>query len=1349
MQKKAMIHVGKRTDRAIQITRQHEGTVLAEYSQAILIRVADSGLQALEEEGFRVREIVEQPVVRMAGFELDTTRPSGRSTRALAAEIELPSGLSHHIVRLIGPMHPDWQALMTRMGVLFYQSLADDHYLVGVASDQVEAIGDLEFVEAISPYYPALKVNAALLTRDLSASLATADSLHAAPAPASAAEPDHKNLLAISVGRGAPADPEDKGNLELRLFDARDQLDAVDAVRQVGGRVITAAGEVVVVYADLSRVPALAAIPQVREVNPYKPRTLANNVATGITRIDTLRNDHGLDGSGQIVGIADSGLDTGVDDASMLADFQGRIVSIHALGRPGDASDIHNHGTHVAGSVLGDGANSNNLIQGMAPAARVVFQSTMDASRELGGLPTDLRMGLFDVARDDGARIHTNSWSSSPTNGAYLTEASQADDFAFNNREFLILFAAGNDAPSRVNSPGSAKNVLTIGASESTRPLTGSVTFPSSPTFPSGAVWSDFDDQADDQNDVAGFSCPGPVQNNRRKPDVVAPGTFILSTRSSVSTDDRGPDGIPDTGDEDGVFTHPEAVGLGLPGEPVFGTGSADTPAAPAGAGPDATNNYYYSNGTSMSTPITAGACALLRQYLIEQRGHTPSAALLKAIIINGAVDMGMGVPDDGQGWGRIDLTNTLFPPGTGRIQFDDTLDNAVATTEIRTYDVFVSSTGEPLAVTLVWRDPAGSTIQNRLHLRVIHVATGTTATADDIADIRNNVQKVVIDPPVVGLYRIEVEGVAVTTGVPELTGLRQDYSLVVANAMGFSCNPSDILQVIDRSGSMGYSGYMEPAKARAKQMIDILQINDQAGVVTFASSAAAGDPMPLTLIDSQEDKDDAHDLIDPITAGGMTDLREALEQGLATLGADAGRPRAMIFLSDGKHTVPTPEIDDPFLDSIAGANVSVYTIALGPASDLGVLNNIAARTGTGASYTVNSAADLHKLHEIYYDIIGGIGCGGLVHLSSDPVNPERHLTHTVAIDQVTREALFAFSWSTENAEFECSIADPDGTVHNSGTAALLHYTGKTHAYYRVNQPKPGIWRLRVRSMSPNNPQSTTVTTAVMADSDVHCQASVDPKYLYHGIVMLSLKASYRDRPVLKGNATAQITFPTVSIDKLLDRYHAQLKEIRIKPEALKGDEADLNLIKLDLLAQRLKNQGKDIFEQKTFSLRLTDDGKQQDPKADDGIYTAFFNPGEAKVAGSFMVRVWFEAADDSFGTRTCTRLLPVYVPQVATEIGIRDIFARKNMLWRYAIIGAVVEKGDGSPATPEDGTTVRMKVTQGRNQAVLKQVPYYRKGRYYIWRFRNPGFSPGKATVEVTAKMARKTAERKEIIKL
>jgi subtilase family serine protease len=54
-----------------------------------------------------------------------------------------------------------------------------------------------------------------------------------------------------------------------------------------------------------------------------------------------------------------------------------------------------------------------------------------------------------------------------------------------------------------------------------------------------------------------------------------------------------------------------------------------------------------YLSGTSMATPLTAGSCALARQYLVQQRGHTPSGALVKAIMINGAVDIGLGVPNN------------------------------------------------------------------------------------------------------------------------------------------------------------------------------------------------------------------------------------------------------------------------------------------------------------------------------------------------------------------------------------------------------------------------------------------------------------------------------------------------------------------------------------------------------------------------------------------------------------------------------------------------------------------------------------------------------------------------------
>jgi hypothetical protein len=57
-------------------------------------------------------------------------------------------------------------------------------------------------------------------------------------------------------------------------------------------------------------------------------------------------------------------------------------------------------------------------------------------------------------------------------------------------------------------------------------------------------------------------------------------------------------------------------------------------------------------------------------------------------------------------------MDNTLFLAGSKKITFDDSMNNAVAVGEIRTYEFSISSVADPLSVTLVRRDPARSTIQ-------------------------------------------------------------------------------------------------------------------------------------------------------------------------------------------------------------------------------------------------------------------------------------------------------------------------------------------------------------------------------------------------------------------------------------------------------------------------------------------------------------------------------------------------------------------------------------------------------------------------------------------------------------
>ena len=209
----------------------------------------------------------------------------------------------------------------------------------------------------------------------------------------------------------------------------------------------------------------------------------------------------------------------------------------------GDWNDANGHGTHTAASIvgtgaawLGDGSPSAGQYRGTAPGARLVHQSIMDAYGGLGGLPIDLSI-LFQQAYDEGARIHSDSWGASVA-GRYTADSATADAFMWDHKDMLLVFAAGNSGEDAdrdgvvdrdsLSAPGTAKNALTVGASENLRSditvTWGSSLFRASPIR---------DDRlADNPSGLAAFSSHGPTDDERIKPDVVAPGTFIISARS-------------------------------------------------------------------------------------------------------------------------------------------------------------------------------------------------------------------------------------------------------------------------------------------------------------------------------------------------------------------------------------------------------------------------------------------------------------------------------------------------------------------------------------------------------------------------------------------------------------------------------------------------------------------------------------------------------------------------------------------------------------------------------------------------------------------------------------------------
>ena len=171
---------------------------------------------------------------------------------------------------------------------------------------------------------------------------------------------------------------------------------------------------------------------------------------------------------------------------------------------------------------------------------------------------------------------------------------------------------------------------------------------------------------------------------------------------------------------------------------------------------------------------------------------------------------------------------------------------------------------------------------------------------------------------------------------------------------------PVDVVLCIDRSGSMGESGYMEPAKTAASTFVGFMQIDDQIGVVSFNESANVN--FPLTLIQSEQDKIDAQNAISSISSYGWTSIGSGLQTSQQQL-LDHGRenyPWAIILLSDGFENRP-PWVSD-VLPDIVNSPTSVYTIALGDNSDQELLQDIAHQT-CGLYFFSPGPQDLQNLY--------------------------------------------------------------------------------------------------------------------------------------------------------------------------------------------------------------------------------------------------------------------------------------------------------------------------------------------------------------------------------------------------
>ncbi len=752
----------------VKILERYKGFVLAEIPGDMLEEAA---------RRYPLEDITDQYTIHVGERVIDTSQPrfdgAGKQHThpAYKGEKKLSSGQHHYLVQFVGPVKEGWLVEVREAGGLPREPQAAFSYVVSSDEKTLARIAALPFVRWVGHLPHSERIAPNVLT--------------------------YAGREADDVTSELPRTRVLPGVYSVEFFDRADMKEGVKAIENLGFKVLdkNVKAHLVVVREPkggkdtAKRIRNLAAVHGVRIIRERSFKRTANDVAAGIMGTAAVMNPAGpgLNGEGEIVGICDTGLDN-ADPDTIHPDFAGRIAWITSYpitsdykyyvknpgGNDGAADLDSGHGTHVAGSVLGSGSASAGLsgvaepIRGLAYKARLVFQAveqelewkdSANFSRYgrylLAGIPLDLT-DLFNDAYQKNARIHSNSWGGGDP-GEYDSQCRQLDRFVWDHKDFCVLVANGNDGtdndgdgkinPMSVSSPATAKNCISVGACENRRPEFDSNTY--------GSWWpSDYpaapyrtDPMADNPDQVVAFSSRGPTRDGRVKPEVVAPGTFILSTRSTM------------------LAANNRAWGAFPP-----------------------SRKYFHMGGTSMATPLTAGAVTLIRQFLRENKKIAkPSAALMKATLIAGAKRLpGYGVAgvifDNDQGYGRVNLDSILVPPTPVGTEFLD-IAAGLRTGEVYATEIRVKSGTVPLRVVMAYTDYPGSTLVNNLNL-ILTAPDGRRFVGNQetggllTLDAKNNVEVAHIPSPVAGTWKVEVVGSNIPQGP-------QDFALVYSAEIG------------------------------------------------------------------------------------------------------------------------------------------------------------------------------------------------------------------------------------------------------------------------------------------------------------------------------------------------------------------------------------------------------------------------------------------------------------------------------------------------------------------------------------------------------------------------------------
>ena len=606
---------------------------------------------------------------------------------------------NYFIVQCTGPIYNTWTEELNLNGLSVMGYIPNYALLVHATPGAIDAITENSYVRWAGAFHPAFKLNEALFNA------------------------------------------QGSGRVSIQIFPDQDLAQITSMVRDLGFTIEEIIdheiAKTIDATIDLARADEIARISGVLYIQPWSEPELANDdcqwvVQTG-WRSSVPSNPgarqvwyNGILGQGTVLSSTDTGVRTThyqfydaaypINSAGVYPNHRKMVAyKLYGSAAFGDVASAGYHGTHVNGTIGGnDTTYGSSNYDGMAKLAHLYFVDVCNAS---GGFTISNNLTtLYDtiyLGRGLGYHIlqHSGSWRWYNSSGTYLLQDATTDAYAYANKDFLNLYAAGNEYSSMtIGNPGISKNILTIGATQN----------------------------GTSSNQIASFSSRGPTQDNRIKPNIMAPGQDIYS---------------------------------------AYGGNN---------------NGYQSMSGTSMATPASNGAVGLIRQYLLA--GFYPtglanpgdsikyqSAALLRAMAMV-SCDPNIGsytIPNFNTGWGRINVDSVCYFDGDTRrlIIIDDTIGVNTGNAITDSFEVHSSIT---LRICVAWTDTAASsganpTLVNDLNIQVTapggtyyrgnQYSGGQSSTNPGSWDNRNVEECFRINSPATGIWTITVTGQSIPYG--------------------------------------------------------------------------------------------------------------------------------------------------------------------------------------------------------------------------------------------------------------------------------------------------------------------------------------------------------------------------------------------------------------------------------------------------------------------------------------------------------------------------------------------------------------------------------------------------------